>query len=630
MSHADLTFDKLRAQFGDDLQRDEMNGHVSVLLPTEQIVAAAKLLLTDPSLAYTQVVDITAVDWWGRSPRFEVVYQFLSHPNHARFSLRTYAQGDPPTVPSLTSVFPGANWFERETYDMFGVRFEGHPDLRRILMPHNFNDHPLRRDFPLGYEEVAFSHNAHEIHKRKSFTPQGLALATEAKQQNPDLLIGAQAVSDPDYKARWSQPIEPTGGIRQHTGVALEDVATIGPMAEATPAEDLDDPFSGTMVMNIGPHHPATHGVLRLVTELNGERIVRVMPDIGFLHTGIEKTMESKSYLKALPCTDRTGYASPLHCNMAFSGCIERLLGLEAPPKAQWARVVLLELDRISSHLLCIGSASLDMGASSPFLWAIDDREQVYDIMEFTSGARMMTSFIRPGGLAYDLPQGFDRVVRRYLDYLPGRLDRIEEVLVGNPIFLDRTQNVGVLSQADALPYNVSGPHARAAGVDWDLRRDMPYLVYDQLKFDVPVMTSGDVYARFMIRFAEMRESVKIARQALDGIPAGRWMTEDRKVAPPPKEEIAISMESLIHHFKIWTEGFRVPPGQAYFAIESPRGEMGFFMTSDGSAKPYRCHERSGVFASLQAMPLVCRGGLISDLIAIIASWDPILGEIDR
>lgn len=629
MTSIEKTIETLRARLG-ELAIDEFHGQHTATIPADKLVEATRLMLEDADLGYTQVVDITGIDWWGREPRFEVTYQFLSHSNHTRFSFRAYAEGDPPTLPSITPVFPGANWFERETYDMFGVRFDGHPDLRRILMPHNFSDHPLRRDFPLGYEEVAFSHNAHEIHSRKSFTPQGLAIATEAKKNNPDILIGAEAVSDPNYKARWSQPLEPTGGIRQHVGVALEDVATVGPMIEPTPSEDPDDPFGGTMVMNIGPHHPATHGVLRLVTELNGERIVRVMPDIGFLHTGIEKTMESKAYLKALTCTDRTGYASPLHCNMAFSGCVEQLLNVEIPAKAQWARVVLLELDRISSHLLFLGSTALDLGASSPFLWAVDDREQVYDIMEFVSGARMMTSYIRPGGLAYDLPQGFDRVVQKYLDRMPGRIDMYEEILIGNPIFMDRTQHVGVLSREDAINYNCSGPIARASGVDWDLRRDMPYLIYDQLKFNVQTRTDGDTFGRFMLRLAEMRESVKIAQQALDGIPAGRWMTADRKVAPPPKEEIAISMESLIHHFKIWTEGFRTPPGQAYFAIESPRGEMGFFMQSDGSAKPYRCHERSGVFASLQAMPMVCKGGLVSDLIAVIASWDPILGEIDR
>lgn len=628
MSHVDLTLERLRENFG-DLPVDELHGHVAVTVPAEKIVDVVSLLMTDPGLGYTQVVDVCGVDWYGREPRFEVVYQLLSHKYRGRISLRTYASGDNPTVPSITPIFPGADWFERETWDMFGIRFEGHPDLRRILMPANFDRYPLRRDFPLGYEEVAFTHNAHEIHSRKAFTPQGLAAAREAQAAQPGLLVGAESTSDPNAHAMWSQPIDSTGGMRQHVGMTLDDAAQIGPLVEPSPT-DPNDPFDQTMVMNIGPHHPATHGVLRLVTELNGERVIRVMPDIGFLHTGIEKTMESKNYLKALPCTDRTGYASPLHCNMAFCGAVEQLLNVEVPPKAQWARVVLLELDRISSHFLFMGASSLDLGASSPFLWAVGDREKVYDIMEFTSGARMMTSYIRPGGLAYDLPQGFDRVVQAYLDYLPARLDMFEEVLIGNPIFMDRTQHVGVISRDEAIQYNCSGPIARAAGVDWDLRRDMPYLVYDQLKFDVPLRTEGDTFARFLLRLAEMRESIKIAQQALDGIPGGRWMTEDRKVAPPPKEEIAISMESLIHHFKIWTEGFRTPPGQAYYAVESPRGEMGFFMQSDGSAKPYRCHERSGVFASLQAMPLACRGGLISDLIAVIASWDPILGEIDR
>ena len=630
MADVQRTIDRLSEKFG-ALPITNHNGYVAATVPADRIVEIVTFLMRDPELAYSQVVDVTAVDWYGQEPRFEVVYQLISHANKTRFSLRTWAQGDPPSVPSITSVFAGVNWFEREVYDMFGVRFEGHPDPRRILMPHNYDRHPLRKEFPLGYEEVAFSHNAHEIHRRKPFTPQGLQAAAEMQARNGgNLLTGADAPHDPNAGSTWAQPIDPTGGMRVHVGTTLEDVAQIGPLAESLRAGDPDDPFNQTMIMNIGPHHPATHGVLRLVTELNGERIVRTLPDIGFLHTGIEKTMESKSYLKALPCTDRTGYASPLHCNMAFSGAVEQLLGIEAPPKAQWARVVLLELDRISSHLLFAGASAMDLGASSPFLWCVGDREKVYDIMEFVSGARMMTSFIRPGGLAYDLPQGFDRVVQEYLDYMPARIDQLEEVLIGNPIFLDRTQEVAVLSREDAMKWNVSGPIARASGIDWDLRRDMPYLVYDQLKFNVLVRTDGDVYGRYILRLDEIRESIKIAQQALDGIPEGRWMTENRKVAPPPKEEIAISMESLIHHFKIWTEGFRPDPGPMYFAIESPRGEMGFYMQSDGSAKPYRCHERSGVFASLQAMPLVCEGALISDLIAVIASWDPILGEIDR
>ncbi len=631
MSHVEQTLDALRQRYG-DVPTQVMNGHVSALVPADKIVDAVAFLL-NPDGGFTQVMDVTAVDYYTTTPRFEVVYQLLSHPHRCRLSLRV---GVPdvdgvPTVPSITGAFPGANWFERETYDMFGIRFDGHPDLRRILMPHNYAAYPLRRDFPLGYEEVAFSHNAHEIHSRKPFTPQGLARAAEIKAVQPSALVGADAPPDPTYKDSWKQPIEPTGGMRQHVGLTLDDASTIGPLAVSSQtAESQDDPFGETMVMNIGPQHPATHGVLRLVTELNGERLVRVMPDIGFLHTGIEKTMESKSYLKALTCTDRTGYAAPLHCNMAFSGTVEKLLDVDVPLKAQYARVILLELDRISSHLLFAGSSAMDLGASSPFLWAIDARERVYDIMELVSGQRMMTSYIRPGGLAYDLPQGFDRAVQAYLDYIPGRVDQIEEILISNPIFLDRTQKVGVLSKEDAMRWSVSGPIARSSGVDWDLRRDMPYLVYDQFQFNVLVRTEGDTYARFLLRLQEIRESVKIAQQALDAMPPGRWMTANRKVAPPPKEEIAISMESLIHHFKLWTEGFRTPPGQAYFAVESPRGEMGFFMHSDGSAKPYRCHQRSGAFAALQSMPLVVTGMLISDLIAIIASWDPILGEIDR
>ncbi len=632
MADVQAALEKLRAQFG-ELETEEFHGYQLAVVPADKLVAVVKFLRDDPELSFEQCVDVTAVDWYDLIPRFQVFYQLLSLKNHTRLALRVPVAEGNAVVPSITALYPGVNWFEREAYDMFGITFDGHPDMRRILMPTTFRDFPLRKDFPLGYEDVAFSFNAEEIHQRKAFTPQGLEEAAKAKAKT-GALIGAET-PPPDKDSQdgyqtWVQPIDSTGGMRQHVGPTLDDVTGIGPLAEATPSDDPDDPFGGNMILNIGPHHPSTHGVLRLVTELNGERMVRLMPDIGFLHTGIEKTIESKSYLKALPCTDRTGYASPLHCNMAYSGTIEGILGVEVPPKAQWARVILLELDRISSHLLAVGSTAMDLGASSPFLWAVRDRERVYDIMEFTSGARMMTSYIRPGGLAYDLPQGFDHVVQTYVDYLPDQLDMIANVLINNPIFLERMQNVGVLRNEDVLPWNVSGPIARASGLDWDLRRDTPYLVYDKVQFDVPVYTSGDCYARFMIRLDEMRQSLGIIQQALDALPEGRWITADRKVAPPPKEEIAISMESLIHHFKIWTEGFRTPPGPYYFAIESPRGEMGFFIQSDGSAKPYRAHMRSAAFSNLQAMPLVCPGELISDLIPIIGTWDPIMGEIDR
>jgi NADH-quinone oxidoreductase subunit D len=388
-----------------------------------------------------------------------------------------------------------------------------------------------------------------------------------------------------------------------------------------------------TIVLNMGPHHPSTHGVLRLVVELDGETVVNVAPDIGFLHTGIEKTMESKTYQKAVVLTDRTDYLAPLSNNLSYVLAVEKLLNCEIPAKAQAVRVLLTELQRISSHLVWVGTHALDLAAMSVFLYGFREREQILDIFELVSGARMMTSYFRVGGLAYDLPEDFHATVAAFLKIMPSRIDEYEDLLTNNPIWLERTIGVGLLDAAAVINYGVTGPAARAAGLAWDLRRDMPYSSYDSYDFDIPVAQKGDTYDRYLVRMAEMRQSVRICEQALLRIKdmgPGGYITSDRKIAPPPKSEITHSMESLIHHFKLWTEGFKPPRGDALVAVESPRGELATYIVSDGSPKPYRVHMRAPSFVNLQALRHMAKGSLVADLVALTASMDPVLGEVDR
>lgn len=387
----------------------------------------------------------------------------------------------------------------------------------------------------------------------------------------------------------------------------------------------------GRMMLSLGPQHPATHGVLRLLVELDGERVERVEPDIGYLHTGIEKTFEYKKYEQGTTLTPRMDYLANMFNTWCYCRAVEHLLEIDVPRRAQYIRVVLGELQRIGSHLVWLGTHALDLGATSPFLYTFREREMILDVFEMVSGARMMASYFRPGGVAYELPDGFKEVVYDLIDLLPERIDNYDRLLTNNPLWKERTQNVGVIDTETALSLSVTGPILRSTGLAWDLRKTMPYSLYEEFEFDVPIGRNGDVYDRYIIRLQEMRESVRIVRQALDALPdEGLFRVDNHKIAPPPKEEIYLSMEALIHHFKLWTEGLRVPAGEYYAAVESPRGEMGFYVVSDGSAKPCRVHMRAPSFANLQAIDHMAQGGQMADLIAIIASNDPVLGEVDR
>ena len=389
--------------------------------------------------------------------------------------------------------------------------------------------------------------------------------------------------------------------------------------------------FTGeTMLLNMGPQHPSTHGVLRLLLELDGELIVNAVPEIGYLHTGIEKNMEAKTYLKAEVMTDRLDYMNTTGNNLAYCMAVEKLVDLDVPPRAQAIRVILAELQRIASHLVWVGTFGLDLAAMSMFLYAFREREQILDILELCSGQRMMTTFIRPGGLWRDVPAEFETAVRDFIKIFPKRIDEYEALLTKNPILLDRLLGIGKLDAATALQHGVTGPMLRASGVKWDLRKERPYMGYEQYDFDVPVATEGDTYARYLVRIQEFRESLKIVEQALNKLPMGPVRSDNRKFVTPPRSEIGVSMEALIHHFKLWTEGFPAPKASVYSAIESPRGELGVYLEGDGGPKPYRVHWRTPSFDNLSVVPKIVKGYLVADLVAILASTDIVLGDIDR
>lgn len=385
-----------------------------------------------------------------------------------------------------------------------------------------------------------------------------------------------------------------------------------------------------TVLLNMGPQHPSTHGVLRLLLELDGEVVVNCIPDIGFLHTGIEKNMETKTYEKAAVMTDRLDYLNTVGNNLVYCLAIEKLVGLDVPARAQALRVILVELQRIASHLVWLGTHGLDLAAMSMFLYCFREREMIMDIMEMVGGQRMMATCIRPGGMWRDVPAGFEEAVRQFIRIFPKRIKEYENLLTRNPLFLERTKNIGILSKEDALRWGVTGPMLRASGVAHDLRKVRPYSGYELYDFDIPTQSDGDTYARYLVRMEEMRQSLRIVQQALDKLPSGPVRSNNRKFVPPPRAEIGVSMEALIHHFKLWTEGFTPTKGAVYEAVESPRGELGVYLESDGTPKPFRVHWRTPSFLNLQVLPLLAKGHLVADLVALIGTIDIVLGDVDR
>lgn len=574
-------------QFGEDIVAAGLhNGNEVVYVAPGQLKALATFLRDDPELSYETLIDVTSVD---RShlpldgeARFQTVYQFRSYSRNQHLTVVADCETEPDSdgasakIDSLTGVYQGAEWPEREVYDLMGIRFTGHPDPRRILMPKNWPNHPLQKQAPLGGEEVPFT-----------FT-----------------------WDDPEFETLGSQILP----------------------AEST-IPDLPPGMSRqNMVINMGPHHPSTHGVLRLVVEMDGERIVSIDPDLGFLHSGFEKTGENKRYKDFVYYTDRMDYLSAMSNNLGYCLTIEHMLGLEIPERAQVIRVIMAEMQRIASHLFWLATHVLDVSGTgmSLLMYATRERERILDLFEMACGARLTVSYIRIGGVWQDLPDSFVAELKDFLRVMPQKISEYEAMVTEAPLWQERLIGIGHVSAEDALGMGLTGPMLRGSGVDWDLRRDRPYSGYEAYEFEVPTSDSGDCYGRFKIRLEEMRQSVRILEQAVDNLPGGLYKSNNRKVALPPRAELDVSMEALIHHFKLMTEGFHVAPGFFYHGIENSKGELGFFVYSDGSARPYRLHVHGPSFNNLYAIDHISRGEMLSDVVTNIGSIDIVLGEVDR
>jgi len=555
---------RLKERFQDAvIEIEETRGEVSVRVSSQKVVEVLKYLKEENSPKYQMLVDLFGVDYPQRDKRFEVVYLLHSLENNHRLRVKTQVgEGEP--LGSACKVWRGANWLEREVYDMLGIKFEGHPDLRRILTWEGFKGYPLRKDFPLEGEE--------------------------------------------DFELPSSPP-------------------------------DLEPPkwFVGEgekyFIVNMGPQHPSTHGVLRVILKLEGEGIVDALPVIGHLHRGVEKLGENMKYLEALTLTDRLDYTAAFSNNLAYMLAVEKLFGVEPPKRAQYIRVMLAEFSRLSSHLLWLATHALDIGAMTVYFYCFREREKILEIVEDISGARLTPSFLRIGGVAKDLPEGVEEKIEAFVKEFPSRIKEYETLLTKNPIWLKRTKGIGVLEPGDAIDYGVTGPPLRGSGVKWDVRKALPYSSYEEFDFEIPIGEIGDTYDRYLVRLEEMRQSTRIIDQALKKIketPPGEILVDDPYLVPPSREIVEKEPHALLRHFKYFSEGPSPLPGEAYMSVEGPKGELGWYLVSDGSPRPYRFRVRPPTFMNLQVLPLMTRGHLVADVVAVIGSIDIVLGEIDR
>ncbi len=572
---------RLRERFGATLIAAGLyNKQTFVWVRPAQLLEVVSFLKLE--MGYNALTDVTAVDCsklpiGQNDSRFLTVYQLRSYSRRKHLCIVCPLENKlPPVAPSLSGIYEGAIFSERETWDLMGVRFDGLRDHRRILMPENWPYHPLQKQVPLGGEAVPFSLTYDD--------PEFATLGTQ--------ILPANSVP----------PVLPPGMNLQN------------------------------MVINMGPHHPSTHGVLRLVVELDGENVVKVDPDLGYLHSGFEKTGENKRYKDFVYYTDRMDYLSAMGNNLGYCLAVEQLLGIEVPERARVIRVMMAELQRIASHLFWLSTHTLDVSGvgMSVLFYATRERERILDLFEMVCGARLTLSYIRVGGVWKDLPPKFLPTLREVVAALPAFFDEYERMLTDAPVWRSRLIGVGKLPAEVAINMGLTGPLLRGSGVDWDLRRDQPYSDYETYDFKVITGSEGDCFDRYLVRMAEMRESVRIIEQTIQRLPDGLFKTEDRKVSLPPRAELDVSMEALIHHFKLMTEGFRVPPGMGYHAIENSKGEIGFFLYSDGSAIPYRLHVRGPSYNNMYAISRMSEGLMLSDVVACIASIDPVLGEVDR
>jgi NADH-quinone oxidoreductase subunit D len=582
----------LRARLGDAVEADEVvaGDEQVVHVHRARIGEALGWLKEAPDQAYDLLQDVTAVDWGGGRP-LRVVYQLRSLVHGQTIRVATELPLTEVSLPSAASLWSAANWLEREVYDMFGVAFEGHPDLRRILMPDGYAEgHPLRKDFPL----------------RGRFT--------RSEQTRRALAMG-QA----DYYS--------TAELRLAEGRVDAAPAASAPVVP----ERVEPELRGRrMQLNLGPQHPATHGVLRLVLELDGETVAACTPHIGYLHSGFEKLGEYRSWNQIVPLTDRMDYFTPLVYNVAYVAAVEKLMGIEITERCKVFRVLLMELDRIFSHLIWLGTTAMDIGAVSVFLYTFQQREHIYDLHEAYCGGRITTSATRVGGMVAEIPPGWLSAARGFVDGLPRVLDEVERLLNHNGIWLSRNRDIGVIDGTAAIDAGMSGPSLRAAGVPYDVRKDRPYYDYETYDFDIPIGERGDCLDRYLVRVEEMRQSLRIMRQALDRLPDGPMNVDDPRVILPGKRAVMSDMESMIHHFKLATGGLAAPPGESWSSVESSRGELGMYVVSDGGSKPVRWRVRGPSFLNIATLPRLVEGHLLADVLAINASLDGVLGEIDR
>lgn len=506
------------------------------------------------------LMNISGVDYPDRSKRFEVVYELFSSKTAQRCRLKV-AVAENESVPSAISVWRGADWFEREVYDMFGISFEGHPNLRRILTHHQFRGHPLRKDYP--------------------------------------------------------------ADLQQHCTEAL-------PVHFDNDTKFIDAPNKDLVPLNIGPAHPATHGTLRVMVQLDGEKVHRANVEIGYLHRCFEKMAETHPYNQVIPYTDRLNYCSAPINNVAYCKAVEKLLGVEIPPKAQAIRIILIELSRIIDHIVCIAANAVDLGALTGFFHLFQYREMVYTLFERLCGARLTVSLTRVGGMADNPPEGWFNEVLEFCKNMRGGVDTLDKLLTGNKIWIQRTQGVGSISAEEAIEWGYTGPCLRAAGVALDLRKADPYYGYESLDFDIPVGTSGDVFDRYLVRVEEMRQSIKIIEQVAKNVPPGDYTIRDKGIVLPEKKDVYGNIEGLMNHFMLVIKGLRPPAGEIYDSIEAANGELGFYLVSDNSGRPYRLKVRPPCFAIYQSFPKQIEGGLVADVIAVLGSMNLIAGELDR
>ena len=564
------------------VEADTARSEVTVQVAAERILDLTRFLHDAPDASFDHLTDICSVDYPEDRQRFEVVYHLHSLSHHRRLRVKTRLSEDDPTIASVTSVWKGAEFLEREVYDMMGIRFSGHPDLRRILLPEDYAEgYPLRKDFP-----------------------------TEGRGWRSQF----------EFIPRLDEP--PVEQAESEIPEAQKEAFRAEAPSDSRRREEL--------LLNMGPQHPSTHGVLRIVLELDGERIVKATPDLGYLHRGVEKLCEGLAYMQIIPHTDRLDYVCAMANNYAYVRAVEKLLGISIPERAEYIRTIVAEMQRIVGHLFWLGTQALDIGAMTVFFWTFRERETLLDMFEKLCGARLTLNYYRIGGVDSDFTPDLVLRLKTFLDTFPDKVKEYDSLIAANRIWLGRTKHVAVISAEDAISFGCTGPVLRGSGVAYDVRKYEPYGVYDKVDWEVPIGKNGDTYDRYWVRMEEMRQSARIIKQCLDQLPQGQIIADAPQYIPPPKPLVMRDMESLIHHFIIFTQGFKPPKAETYCATEAPKGELGFFIVSDGSARPYRLKIRAPSFVHMGAFDHMARGYLISDIITIFGTYDIVMGECDR